>query len=75
MVTGCPDHRFDIFPALITSPAPASIRCSSEALQMSRCAAASRRSCSPPLTPKPPGDAAPGLHPGVLDMAAQVDVT
>ena len=43
IVTGCPDHRFDIFPALITSPASASIRCSWEAFQISRWAAASRR--------------------------------
>ena len=57
MVTGCPDHRFDIFPALITSPASASIRCSWEAFQISCWAAASRRfhftGCRPRTGPRP----------------------
>ena len=43
MLAGVPDHSPDIFPALITRPAPASIRCSSLAFQMPRLAAASRR--------------------------------
>ena len=43
MLAGRPDHRPDIFPALILRPAPASIRCSSLAVQMPRLAAASRR--------------------------------
>ena len=42
-LAGLPDHSPDIFPALITRPAPASIRCSSLAFQMPRLAAASRR--------------------------------
>ena len=43
MVFGWPDHRPDIFPALITMPRSASRRCSSLAFQMPRLAAASRR--------------------------------
>jgi len=43
MVFGLPDHRPDIFPALITMPRAASIFCSSLAFQMPRLAAASRR--------------------------------
>src|SRR5664280_2823163 len=43
IVTGRPDHRWDIFPALITRPASASIACSCDAFQTSRCAAAIRR--------------------------------
>ncbi len=43
ILTGLPDHRYDIFPALITKPRSASMRCSSLAFQMPRLAAASRR--------------------------------
>ena len=43
MLAGSPDHRPDIFPALITRSRSASICCSSLAFQMPRLAAASRR--------------------------------
>jgi hypothetical protein len=42
-LAGLPDHSPNIFPALITRPAPASIRCSSLAFQVLRLAPASRR--------------------------------
>ena len=42
-LAGLPDHRPDIFPALTDRPRAASIRCISLAVQMPRCAAASRR--------------------------------
>lgn len=43
MLAGLPDQSPDIFPALITRPASASMRCSSLAFQMPRLAAANRR--------------------------------
>src|ERR1019366_1398051 len=43
ILAGWPDQSPDIFPALITRPASASIRCSSLAFQIPRWAAARRR--------------------------------
>lgn len=77
-MTGRPDHRLDTFPALITSPASASIACSCEDFQMSRCAAARRRvhfMSLPWSAGEPGGEPLASGEPGVLDVGLfDVDV-